>query len=392
MAVAVLVALNPFLVWYGAEARSYAFLVRGGGARPVLLPGRRSRHRRGGNLVGWAVGSALGVATHYLAFFMVVPQAIGLLLAVPRERRRAVLAAIAAPAVIGAAVLPILLHTQATDVDPGGFAGTSLAARAVGVPKSFLVGYQLPAELLLSVLSALVALVLAIVVVLRACGADRRLAGMCAVLGAAAVGVPLLLALVGHDYFASRNVIAGLIPALVVAGIGVAAGRTGLVAGVALCAIWLVVVGGVAVDPRYQRKDWRGAEQALGPVVEERVLVFSPEFVNPGPFRAYFRRGELLRRPVATREIAVVALASVGRFTTGTPSPPRGPRRVSAPGLPARRAPRCRDVHAPALPGTPAARRIPRDGRPAGVQGGGARRRDAAPGVTDLRARLRAIS
>ena len=47
----------------------------------------------------------------------------------------------------------------------------------------------------------------------------------------------LLLALVGNDYFASRNVIAGLIPALVVAGIGVAAGRTGLVAGVALCAI-----------------------------------------------------------------------------------------------------------------------------------------------------------
>ena len=231
---------------------------------------------------------------------------------------------------IGAAVLPILLHTQATDVDPGGFAGTSLAARAVGVPKSFLVGYQLPAELLLSVLSALVALVLAIVVVLRACGADRRLAGMCAVLGAAAVGVPLLLALIGHDYFAGRNVIAGLIPALVVAGIGVAAARTGLVAGVALCAIWLVVAGGVAVDPRYQRKDWRGAEQALGPVVEERVLVFSPEFVNPGPFRAYFRRGELLRRPVATREIAVVALASVGRFTTGTPSPPRGPV-VSAP-------------------------------------------------------------
>jgi hypothetical protein len=178
-----------------------------------------------------------------------------------------------------------------------------------------------------------VALVLATVVVLRARGAERHIAGVCAALGAAAVGVPLLLALGGQDYFVSRNVIAGLIPALVVAGIGVAAARTGLAAGLALCAIWLVVVSGVAVDPRFQRKDWRGAARALGPVVEERVLVFSPGFVNPGPFRVYFRRGELLHTPVATREIAVVALAAAGRFTTGTPSPPRGPAVPAPPGF-----------------------------------------------------------
>ena len=62
MAVAVLVAFNPFLVWYGAEARSYAFLVPEVALglffflAALTTPSRR-------NLVGWAVVSALGVAT-----------------------------------------------------------------------------------------------------------------------------------------------------------------------------------------------------------------------------------------------------------------------------------------------------------------------------------------
>ena len=183
LAAAALVTFNPFLVWYGIEARSYAFLV------PlvalgllVFLAALTTPSRR--NLVGWALVSALSLATHYFAFFVIAPQAAWLLLAVPRERRRAVLAAIAAPAVTGAAVLPILLHTLETDPDPGGFTGTSLAARTAAVPKNFLVGYQLPAELLLSVLSALLALGLAVVVVFRARGAERRTAAVCAGLAA----------------------------------------------------------------------------------------------------------------------------------------------------------------------------------------------------------------
>jgi mannosyltransferase len=333
LAAAALVAFNPFLVWYGAEARSYALVVPEVALglyfflAALTTPSRR-------NLAGWAILSALALAlaTHYFTVFIVVPQAAWLLLAVPRERRRAVLAAIAAPAVVGAAVLPVLLRAGA-GADPGGFAGTSLVARTAAVPKNFLVGYQLPAELLLSVLSALLALVLTVVVVLRARGAERRTAGVCAAVAAAAVGIPLLLTFAGQDYLSSRNVIAALIPALVVAGIGVAAARAGLVAGLALCAVWLIVVGGVVVDPRYQRKDWRGAARALGPVVEDRVLVFSPGFVNPEPFRVYFRHGELMGSPVATREIAVVALAAVGRFTSGTPAPPREPIVSPPPGF-----------------------------------------------------------
>ena len=326
---AALVAVNPFLVWYGIEARSYALVVPEVALglffflAALTEPSRR-------NLIGWAIVSALALATHYFSVFIVVPQALWLLLAVPRERRVAALAAIAVPALAGAAVLPVLLHQEGGDSDPGGLGGTSLVSRTVAVPKNFLVGYQLPAELLLSVLSGLLALVLAVVVVLRARGMERRTAGVCAALAAISVAVPLLLTFVGQDYVASRNVIAALIPTLVVAGIGVAVARAGLIAGLALCVVWLAVIGGVAVDPSYQRKDWRGAERALGPVVEDRVLVFSPAFVNTGPFRAYFRRGEIMGSPVAAREIAVIALAATGRFTTGTPAPPREPR-VSAP-------------------------------------------------------------
>jgi mannosyltransferase len=215
LAAATLATFNPFFVWYGAEARSYAFLVPEVALGLLLfLAALTTPSRR--NLGGWAIVSALALATHYFTVFIIVPQAVWLLLALPRERRRAVLAAIAAPAVVGAAVLPILLH--ATGTDPGGFAGTSLVARTAAVPKNFLVGFQLPSELLLSVGSGLLALVLAAVVVLRARGAERRTAGVCAVLGVAAVGVPLLLAFAGHDYLSSRNVIAALIPALAAVG------------------------------------------------------------------------------------------------------------------------------------------------------------------------------
>jgi mannosyltransferase len=332
LAAATLVAFNPFLVWYGAEARSYAFVVPEVALGLFFFLAALTRPSAR-NLAGWAIVSALALATHYFTAFIVMPQAAWLLLALPRERRRAVLAAIAATAVAGAALLPVLLHQQGANPDPGGFGGTSLVSRTAAVPKNFLVGYQLPAELLLSMLSGLLALALAAVVVLRARGAERRTAGVCAAVAAAAVGIPLLLTFAGQDYLSSRNVIAALIPALVVAGIGVAAARAGLVAGLALCAVWLIVVGGVVVDPRYQRKDWRGAARALGPVVEDRVLVFSPGFTNPGPFRGYFRRGELMGGPVATREIAVVALAAAGRFSSGTPAPPRGPLGPPPPGF-----------------------------------------------------------
>jgi mannosyltransferase len=332
LAAATLAAFNPFLVWYGAEVRSYAFLVPEVALGLLLfLTALAAPSRR--NLIGWAIVAALALATHYFAIFIVAPQAAWLMLAVPRERRRAVMAASAVPFVAGAAVLPILLHTLATDPDPGAFSDSALAARAAAVPKNFLVGYQLPAELLLSLVSAGLVVVLAAVVVVRARGAERRTAAVCAALGALAVAVPLLLALGGQDYVSSRNVIAALVPALVVAGIGAAAARAGLAAGLALCAVWLVVVGAVAADPSYRRKDWRGAARALGPAVEDRVLVFSPGFTNPGPFRVYFRRGDLLREPVPTREIAVVALSAVGRFTTGTPAPPRGPVASPPPGF-----------------------------------------------------------
>ena len=273
LAAAALVTFNPFLVWYGIEARSYAFLVPEVAlGLLVFLAALTTPSRR--NLVGWALVSALSLATHYFAFFVIAPQAVWLLLAVPHERRRAVLAAIAAPAVTGAAVLPILLHTLETDPDPGGFTGTSLAARTAAVPKNFLVGYQLPAELLLSVLSALLALGLAAVVVLRARGTERRTAAVCAGLAALAVGIPLLLAVAGNDYLSSRNVIAALIPRSWSPGSASPPPRgPGRRAG--LCAVWLVVVGGVAADARYQRKDWRGAQRALGPVVEDRVLVLA---------------------------------------------------------------------------------------------------------------------
>ena len=323
LAVAALAAVNPFLVWYGEEARSYALLVpeTALGLLFFLDALRAPTARR---LGAWAVVSCLALSTHYFSVFIVGPEAAWLLLAVPHERRRAVLAAVAAPVLAGIALLPILLHQRAASSDPGGLSGTPLTTRTAAVPKNFLVGYQLPVELLASVVTGLLALVLAVVAVRSARGAERRMALIAAALAAIAVGVPIVLAGLGQDYVSSRNVIVALVPAVLVAGVGLVAGRAGLVAGLALCSVWLAILGAVSTQPRYQRKDHRGAARALGPVRENRLLAFSPGFVIPGPFLVYFPGSELMtREPVATREIDVVALASVGRFGVGTPAPPR---------------------------------------------------------------------
>jgi mannosyltransferase len=326
LAAAAVAAVDPFLIWYSQEARAYSLVIF---LTALGLMWLVQFLRSGGRaaLAGWALVSAAALATHYFAAFVVIPEAAWLVLSGGRADRRRRLAAVAVPVAAGLALLPLALHQRDAVGDPGGVGSRGIGDRLVAIPKNFLVGFSVPAELLLTIAAGVLAAVALALAWRRSEGAERRLAALAGAVAAAAVALSLVLAALGSDYVTSRNLVIALVPATLVLGVGfAAAGRAGSIALAALGAVMLTAVIGVAAEPRYQRRDWRGAADALGPPRVDRVLVFSPGFTKIGPFEVYFGGSRLVRTDfVRVRQIAVVALADYGGFGPGPGRPPGGP-------------------------------------------------------------------
>jgi mannosyltransferase len=106
---ATLVAVNPFLIFYSQEARSYSLLVL---FSTCALWGFVEAFSRASTraLVAWAVFSALALLTHYFAIFLLIPEAVVLLW---RVRDRRVVLACAAWVLVGAALSPLLTNHTA---------------------------------------------------------------------------------------------------------------------------------------------------------------------------------------------------------------------------------------------------------------------------------------
>jgi 4-amino-4-deoxy-L-arabinose transferase-like glycosyltransferase len=315
LAAAALVAVNPLLVWFSQEARSYA-LATLLSAVALLLLLRAQEDRRGRVLVAWGLVAALALATHYFAAFVLAPQALWLLWRHPR--RRDAIAAVGALAAVGLALLPLLLAQAGNPYD---IAGTSLALRLVEVPKQFLLGYRGPLALPLGLLGAVLVGGGAWLLARRTPPTARR--GGLALAAIAAVGVafPLLAALAGADYLNARNVLPALIPLLAALAVGCGASdRPRLALGLlaALCALSLAIDATVVADAQYQRSDWAGLARALGASRGQRALVVSP--ANGELAVRYYRRSLRTMGPAGAdvREIDVIAVA-------GSPDPGKEP-------------------------------------------------------------------
>ncbi|HEY5194787.1 MAG TPA: glycosyltransferase family 39 protein, partial [Solirubrobacteraceae bacterium] len=134
---AALVAVNPLLVWYSQEARAYGLFALM--ASLALLCFVRALHeptkRR---LAEFALTASLALLTHYFAVFLVIPMVLWLAWSARRHLQR-VLLAIALPALVGLALIPLILAQ-------GGH-GTQwigewpLAARLEAIPQYYLTGY-----------------------------------------------------------------------------------------------------------------------------------------------------------------------------------------------------------------------------------------------------------
>jgi hypothetical protein len=319
-----LVAVNPMLIWYSQEARSYAALVFFG-ALALLFFVRALRSEAGRDLALWALASALALCSHYFAVFAVAIEAAWLLVAL-RYSWRLVLPAVGAVVAVGLALLP-LVSAQVNPNHIGWIDHSALSLRLFETGVSFLAGEtghviaEPPREryALIPVVLTGVALLL---VAFRGSYRERRGAGLGLVVGLGVVAMATGAALAGKDYIVERNLLPALIPLAIVVAIGFAAAgarRLGLVCAVLLCAYWLAYDVYVAHTPNLQRPDFRDLAEQLGPphrpraIVTWRLAADPIRFYLDGPSRRAYR-GVL---PV--REIDVVSKPVVARKPPGLP-------------------------------------------------------------------------
>jgi 4-amino-4-deoxy-L-arabinose transferase-like glycosyltransferase len=262
LVVAGLVAVNPFLVWYSQEARAYAMLALLTTVALWLFARVRARPTAARHVV-WGLSASLALFTHYFAFFAIVPQALLLLgdRRIPLRRR---VAGPAVAAVTGAALLSLV--SRQTGAHALWFTHIGLGRRIGQLFPQYLVGFTPPAPAF--VIAVAVAAVLAALALLAARGdtRERSTALVAGVIAVIAVGVPVVMAVLGADFLDTRNVIAGVVPAALVVACGLGArraGRAGPAVAAVLALVSVAMVGRMVDSPSAQRTHWNQVAAAL---------------------------------------------------------------------------------------------------------------------------------
>jgi hypothetical protein len=337
IACAALVTVGPLFVWYSQEARTYGLFMLTAGLATLTFV-RVLREPTGRRFAWFAVAGALCLLSHYFAVFILAGMGIWLL-ADPRTRRRS-LPALAALGLVALALLPLISAQGARGTQWIG--QWSLKERIEDIADYYLTGYS--GGRLGHSIEALVGLPLFAVTMLggwrmwsgrRAAGAGgeglagedplaRRRQAVWAMLAvtAAAVLIPLLMALGGADYLAPRNLVGAMVPfSALVAVLATwpaerdAIGPTLLV--VALLAL-LAVTLTVELDPKYQRGDWKGVVKDL-PAGNERAMVVNQ--LGSAPLRYYTPGLEPLHSAEAVR-VKEIVLAGEEPIRASASEPP----------------------------------------------------------------------
>jgi 4-amino-4-deoxy-L-arabinose transferase-like glycosyltransferase len=329
---AALVACGPLFVWYSQEARAYELFVLL--AALAMLAFLRALERpTPARMAAFAAAGALALLTHYFAVFLLAPMCAWLLW--DRRSRRPAIAAVGAIVAVGVALLPLLLAQ-------GGH-GTQwigrwpLSERLVAIPQYYLTGASGEplghgVQLLLA-LPLLAAAALGLAGMLRAqAGTEddgepsrvRRAAAITAVLSGCAVLVPVVLALVGADYLAPRNLVAAMIPVGALVAV-LATSRGAGPAGPLLLAIGVAALLAISIDvqlsPRLQRGDWRGVADSLRTGPAARAITTVQLGSAPLEYYLHRLRGLASGRSVLVREIDETGYAPL-RASAGRPPAP----------------------------------------------------------------------
>jgi mannosyltransferase len=274
---AALVAVNPMLLWYSQEARAYALLVllctlsllfcvralRGGGRRESTL---------------WGLFSGLALATHYFAVFPIAVEAAWLL----RRRGRASLSGLWIIAAFALALFPLAYH-QMSLAHAEWIGNFSLGHRLVETAATFVGGETAdiiarPERPELAVVPLALGLAALVLLAIRGRREERRAAAIPLSLALAAIGIPILLAVVpfGKDFVLARNVIPALVPLLIAIAIAVtlpAARRLGTAIAAALLVYSLAFSIWASFSPSLQRPDWDAVAAEVGEPEAPRAMV-----------------------------------------------------------------------------------------------------------------------
>jgi hypothetical protein len=284
LAAAALVAVNPLFVWYSQEARAYGLYVLAAALAMVCFL-RALRAPTRANMLAFALAGTLALLSHYFAVFLLAPMCVWLLAAHGRrapgdggsrgaggERSRApsparaALAAVAVLVAVGVALLPLIAAQGGHGTQWIG--RWALSSRLQAIPQYYLTGYMgAPLGHAVELLVALPILLGAGYGLWRVLDArEERGALIALVLSACAVLTPIVLAVLGADYLAPRNLVAAMIPLTALLAVLVTARRTGR-AGLALAAAIALAFLAITIDtdlsPRLQRGDWRGLAHAI---------------------------------------------------------------------------------------------------------------------------------
>jgi uncharacterized membrane protein len=290
-----LAAINPFMIWYSQEAREYMLLALWSGTS-LLFFARWMRSRARRDLILWTAFSALALLTNYYGLLLVASEALWLLWL---ERNRATVAAVALLAALQAALLPHFFNFTSQDWI-GAF---PLAIRIKQVPVTFAMASLYQTSLVNYGLIAAAVLVAALIVLLVLGSGSRQLrgAGIAAALGGIVVLAPLVLAVLGRDYYIARALIPAWVPLAIVIGAactipagrgrGVALGGAALA--LVLAGIFIYALVRIDNNARYQRPDWRGVAKALGTPSATRAVVAEDGRFAQEPLLFYLRASEI---------------------------------------------------------------------------------------------------
>jgi mannosyltransferase len=332
---AAVVAVSPVLIWFSQDARAYALLFLLTALSFLFFArARRSGARR--DLGWWAACSALAIATHYFAGFVVAPEAV--LLALGSRRRQDAILATVAVAAVTALLIPIAL-TQTENNHANWISEQSLGSRLeragaklVGNDNGDEHGARQPGPIPLGVPAGLALAALALLL-WRAGPQERRGARTAALVGAGGLALAILALAIGFDYLDGRNLLPVFVPLIVVLGAGFGARRAGR-AGLGLAALFCLcsLVFTLEIDrlPRLQREDLRNAAAEVGPLGPS-VAVVTSRYAGSQPLRYYLgaQLAETALPPL--REIVLVGSRQAAEANANRLLPPAFHRVESKP-------------------------------------------------------------
>jgi mannosyltransferase len=289
---AALIAVAPFAVFFGSEARAYAMLT-------CLLPLstlallRAVESDRGVRwwVLYWLAATA-ALYSHYIAVFTLALQACWALW-LARARWQSIVVANAA---VGLAFLPWFVTTD----------GNKSLARAIEVLHPLtvenvlrdtgqaLVGHpaaplgDLPGALGLGMLA--LAAAIAVFAHLRgpkeaAAGPSRRHLGLTAALVAGPLAATLVYSLIDISLFIPRNLIVVVPYACVLAGLAIGGLAKPKAAAAGALAVGAMLLGSIEALLEYPRPDLRGAAELIEDRSRPGTPVIEPLFAGPGPTR-----------------------------------------------------------------------------------------------------------